>query len=124
MYDFVSVSPHIEKFITLNDGVSIDDLSIVVTKRNKTGEYTESAEAVYESSKKRYYVQIDGIASPLLDYMYNVEITSTNGDVQNIQTSVAAYLKNGIAKSTVAAQVNMFKAMFNYNQVANTFFGF
>ena len=121
---FLDSAIYHQVYFTLESGVSIDDLSFVLTKRNKAGEYTEEVEAVYDSAKKRYYIQIDGIASPLLDYMYNIEITSANGDVQNVKTSVAAYLKLGITKSTNAKQVNMFKAMYNYNQVANEFFGF
>ena len=121
---FLDSAIYHQVYFTLESGVSIDDLSFELTKRNKAGEYTESVEPVYDSAKKRYYIQIDGIASPLLDYMYDIEITDAEGNVQNIQTSVAAYLKLGITKSTNAKQVNMFKAMYNYNQVANTFFGF
>ena len=106
--------------------MTIDDLSFELTKRNKAGEYTESVTPVFEDKNGgRYYIQIDDIASPLLDYMYNIRIVNEmTFDEANISTSVLCWLKLGLQKSSNTAQKNMFRAMYNYNKIANSFFGF
>ena len=119
---FVDSAIYQRIYIAPAEGKSLENLSYKVTKCNRAGEYVEEAEVGYEAEKNRYYIQIDDIASALLDYMYNVEITDAEGNVQNIQASVVCYLKRGLAGSTNVKQLNVFRSMCYYNQVANSYF--
>ena len=63
---------------------------------------------------------------PLVRKYLKPKITATNvetGEIYEVSTSVLAYLKLGLAKSTNETQKNLFRAMYYYNQAANTFFG-
>ena len=110
-------------YIAPAEGTSLEELTYKITKCNRLGEYVEETDVRYEAEKDRYYIQIDDIASALLDYMYNVEITDAEGNVQNIRASVVCYLKRLLAVSTNVKQLNVFRSMCYYNQVANSYFG-
>jgi hypothetical protein len=112
-------------YFVLDAGCSIDDYTIVLTTINPDGtETTVPAEVIYEASRNRYYVLISNIASPYLDYMYNICFThNTSGEVYEIETSIMCWVKSALEKSTDPKILNLARALYYFSNAANTFFG-
>jgi hypothetical protein len=111
-------------YYVLDAGYSIEDFDFVLTYTEGGVEKTKSVEAVYEASKNRYYIDILDIPAAYWDYMYKITATNVEtGESYEVSTSVLAYLKLGLAKSTNETQKMLFRAMYYYNQAANSFFG-
>jgi len=78
-------------------------------------------------SRGRFVVKIENISAALFDCMYTVEITNkTTGQVYEGQYSIFAYLKAIIAgyegNASKVNDLNLYKAMYYYNQAANALF--
>ena len=112
-------------YFKLDSGASIDNYKFELTWIDAYGvEHTEVVATEYDSVYDEYYVDILDIAAPYLDYMYKIVVTNTeSGDTYEVSTSVLVWAKLIMQKSTNTAQVNLAKAVYYYNQAANTFFG-
>lgn len=110
-------------YFVLDEGASIDDYSFVMTYTSNYVEKTKDVLPVYEESRDRYYVDILDIPAPYLDYMYKITVTNNNtNETYEVSTSVMAWVKLLLQKSTNEAQIKMGKALYYYNQEANAFF--
>ena len=112
-------------YFTLDAGNTIDNFKFVLTYPVNKVEYTKELTPVFESGKDRYYVEIEDIPAAYLDYDYKISVTNKNtGETYTVTTSVLAYLKALLNSETATTeQKNLAKAMYLYNQQANTFFG-
>ena len=112
-------------YFTLDAGNTIDNFKFVLTYPVNKVEYTKELTPVFESGKDRYYVEIEDIPAAYLDYDYKISVTNKNtGETYTVTTSVLAYLKALLNNETATTeQKNLAKAMYLYNQQANTFFG-
>lgn len=80
------------------------------------------AETNPDTGNIRYYVDIPDIPSGYLDYPYKVTFRKGN-ETLTMQTSVLAYLKRLVDSPEATTDMkNLAKAMYLYNQTANTFF--
>ena len=71
----------------------------------------------------RYYVDAANVPVDYWDFMYKITVTKIEtGETYEVSFSVLAWVKRCIANSTNSAEVNMAKAMYFYNQVANDYF--
>lgn len=78
-------------------------------------------------SRGRFVIKIENISAALFDCMYSVEIThKTTGKTYIGQYSIFAYLKTIIAgyegNASKVNDLNLYKAMYYYNQAANALF--
>ncbi|MBR7179005.1 MAG: hypothetical protein IKD27_05785 [Oscillospiraceae bacterium] len=103
---------------------------VYLTVEGETDDYTFALttpkgvkEIELASKDGRYYVDIPDIASGYIDYPYS--ITVSKGDQTNvITTSVLSYVRSVLRNSSnSASKQDLVKALYLYNQAANTFFG-
>ena len=78
----------------------------------------------YDDVNDRYYVDIPNIAAPLLDREYTVSVTNkTDNSQYSVTLSALCYISDVLeSDATSEAQKNVVKALYLYNQAANTFF--
>ena len=75
-----------------------------------------------DAENGRFYVDIPDIPSGYLDYPYKVTFKKGN-ETLTLQTSVLAFLKRLVDSPEATTDMkNLAKAMYLYNQTANTFF--
>ena len=111
-------------FFELDDDRELDEYTFMLTTIDPNGvETTKDVVPTYEEARDRYYVIISDIPAAYLDYMYTIQVVhNTTGEVYTVQTSVLCWAKLIIQKSTNMDQVNMAKAIYYYNLVANDVF--
>lgn len=114
---------YLRPYFYVESGYSISDFTFTVTYINKNGTYNETAEPI-DLGSGRYGIDILRIPSGYLDYMYTVTATNNEtGAVYTVQTSALCWVKSMLSASTNEAQINLGRAIYNYNQAANEFFG-
>lgn len=90
---------------------------LTVTSENVVKDTDDSGNEFYKC-----VVEIDDIPVAYWDFDYIITVTKDDTSYA-LQTSVLAWVKECIQKSDKAAQVNMAKAMYFYNDAANKYFG-
>ena len=99
----------IRHYFSVEDGYSISDFTFQCDGKTLTP----------VASGKMYYVEIPNIASGDLDTMYEVTVGGFS-----IKYSALTYAYNKLVKTdTEEALQNLCRAMYLYNQAANTYFG-
>lgn len=107
------------KFV-IEDGSDISNFTFTMTG---TDGKSKTLEAFYEAESKRYCVDILDIPAAYLDHTYPVTVTNkTTGKIHTVNASVLSWVNLAIRKSNNEEQVNMAKALYLYNQAANTLF--
>lgn len=112
-------------YFTLDSGSDINNYTFKqgFPVNNKDAYQIELA-PTHDAANNRYYVDIMKIPAAYLDYMYTITVTNNStGGTYTVKTSVLAYLDKLLETSTDTNQQNMAKAMYLYNQAANTYFG-
>lgn len=120
---FLDSAIYFRVYFTLAEGESIDSYTVSynVPVANKDGE-SVTLEPVYDAANARYYVDIPDIPSGYLDYPYSITFIKSEESL-TVKTSVLAYLKRLLeSDKSTDAQKNLARAMYQYNQAANTFF--
>ena len=105
----------------LDAGHTIDEYSFTLTTKNGT----VPVNAEYNSSAKTYHVWIRNIASPDMDYMYKIQVThKETGKTYVVESSIMCWVTRVLenAQTQLVEQVNMAKAMYYYNKIANEVF--
>ena len=101
---------------------NIDDYSFTLTYTEGGVEKNIEVEAELESDG-RFRVDILDIPVAYWDYMYKITATEkATGKTFEVDSSIMAWAKRCIVGSSNAAQVDMAKAMYYYNQAANAYF--
>lgn len=113
---FVDSYIYIRVFLAVEGDIS----AYTFTLDTPTGNVT--IEPVFDESTNRYYVDIPDIASAYIDFKYS--ITVTKGEESNvITTSVLSYARSVLKNSQNSEEKkNLVRALYLYNQAANTFF--
>lgn len=122
---FLDYSIYHRVYFKLDAGEDISNFKFEVEMIDVPGNlYTETVTAVYDSRYDEYYVDIKDIPAAYLDHMYTVTATNlTTGVAYEVSTSVLVWAKTVMQVSSNVDQINLAKAVYHYNQAANTFFG-
>ncbi len=122
MQPFLDSAIYLRLYLKLNEGESISNYTFELTYATVEG--TEETMMIYAVPEyDRYYVDITEIPAAYLDYMYKVKITNIQtGESYSVSTSVLVYLRNQMNSISDVDKLNLFKAMYLYNQAANEFF--
>ena len=109
---------------TLATGHSIEEYSFMLTWIDDYGqEHTDPVEVTQQEGSPKCYLFIPDIASPYLDYVYRIQVVhNDSGMTYDVNTSVLCWVKLALQKSTNQAQINFAKAIYYYNDIANTYF--
>ena len=122
---FLDSAIYHEVYFTLDEGYSIDDFTFILTYPVNHKEYTKTLTPIYDAANDRYDITIEDIPAAYLDYDYKITVTNTEtNETYTVTTSVLAYLKSILNSTAATAETkNQAKAMYLYNQAANTYFG-
>ena len=124
MEPFYDSAIYLRVYFKMAAGHTIDEYTFTLTYIENYVEKTMELEPMYDAKYDEYYVDILDIPAAYLDYMYKVTVTNEAGDACEVSTSVLVWAKKVIGRTTsTAAQVNLAKALYYYNQAANVFFG-
>ena len=120
---FLDSAVYLRLYYTLEEGKTLDDYTFELTYIVNHVDRTKSVSAVSEDGV--CYVDITDIPAAYLDHMYTV--TATENETQEtyaVKDSVLCWVKAVLgASSATTDQVNLAKAIYYYNDAANTFFG-
>lgn len=115
---FLDSSITLRVFFTATGEKNLKESKFVLHRPvNGKDAYTENLTPQPVSDTK-YYVDITDIPSGYLDHMYRITIDGT----YEVKTSVLAYLKSLLEKSTDEDQMNAARAMYLYSIEASNFF--
>ena len=107
------------KFV-LDSGADINSYTFTVV--DETGAETQIDKVGYDTDTGRYYVDVEGIDAVYLDSDYTVNVKKDGTTVHTVTASVMSWAKLIISKNADENQVNMAKALYLYNQAADTLF--
>lgn len=121
---YLNSAIYLRVYFVLSDGMNIDNYKFTLTSPKGGSTVTDIVNPVKEETDTgvRYYVDILNIPAAYLDNTYTITVTG-NGGTYTVETSVFAYLKDVLEKSTDENQINAAKAMYLYGTAATTFFG-
>lgn len=112
---------NIKTFFYLAEGTNIEDLTFTLTYIEDKVTKQKTLDAYKDGN--RYCVEIEHIPVAYWDYGYKITVTSQAAEGEFvIETSVLAWAKNAINKSSATNTNNMGKAMFLYNKYANDYY--
>lgn len=112
---------NIKTFFYLAEGTNIEDLTFTLTYIEDKVTKQKTLDAYKDGN--RYCVEIEHIPVAYWNYGYKITVTSQAAEGEFvIETSVLAWAKNAINKSSATNTNNMGKAMFLYNKYACDYF--
>lgn len=111
----IKLQPH----FTLTGSFPITDYSAELTY--PVGGTTRTKTLEWITNTGKYTLDIENIPAAYLDHDYKITI-ARNGEKYEITTSVLAYLTNLLNGNSTDSQKNLAKAMYLYNDAANTYF--
>lgn len=118
---FLDSATYLRLKFLITDGSDISNFTFTTTDAKGN---SQTLKAFYEEESKRYCVDIPDIHAVYLDHTYTVTVTNnTTSKAHTVNASVLSWVNLAISKSTDTKQVNMAKALYLYNQAADTLFG-
>ena len=138
-FDGISIrtgSPVLEAAIYMNvqfnasaiSEANLGDYTYQLTYKVGTEEKTVELDTPSWDTRGRMIFKVENIAAALFDCMYSITITKkATGETYTGEYSVLVYLKTAISSlqgnASKVDDLNLYKAMYYYNQAANAYFG-
>lgn len=113
----------------LDSEADMANYSYKLNYKSGTTSFEEEIVPTFDAARKRLVFIVEGIPAMLFDEMYSITITKNEtGETYTGSTSILCYLGEAYdvfnAQATYDADMlNLIKAMYYYNQAANTLFG-
>ena len=110
----------LKTYFTLSEGTSIEDYTFTYTRVG----FEDGGTLTPVQNGSRYYVLIENIPVAYWDSMYDITITDSAGNTYVVTSSVLAWIGRCLDGTNEGdALNNLARAMYLYNQAANTKFG-
>ena len=116
---FVDSDIYLRVYLNVAEDIDINECTVSLAVDNSDVDYSSFA---IENDGERYYVDITGIASALIDSQCTITVTGAKG-TNEITTSMLSYVRSVLNNNKNSeAKQDLVKAMYLYNQSANVYF--